>query len=42
MKLTNDASFTNWEGMDSYLIDDLTIILSDILPTSFIAAVSFT
>lgn len=22
MKLTNDASFTNWEGMDSYLIDD--------------------
>ena len=22
MKLSNDASFTNWEGMDSYLIDD--------------------
>lgn len=22
MKLGNDASFTNWEGMDSYLIDD--------------------
>lgn len=22
MKLTNDASFTNWEGMDNYLIDD--------------------
>lgn len=22
MKLTSDASFTNWEGMDSYLIDD--------------------
>lgn len=22
LKLSNDASFTNWEGMDSYLIDD--------------------
>lgn len=22
MKLSNDVSFTNWEGMDSYLIDD--------------------
>lgn len=22
MKLSSDASFTNWEGMDSYLIDD--------------------
>ncbi len=22
MKLSNDANFTNWEGMDSYLIDD--------------------
>lgn len=24
MKLSNDASFTNWEGMDNYLIDDDT------------------
>lgn len=24
MKLTNDASFTNWEGMDNYLIDNDT------------------
>lgn len=22
MKLSNDANFTNWEGMDSYIIDD--------------------
>lgn len=40
MKLNNDASFTNWEGMDGYLIDDDTSTMGHTANNSLPAAVT--